>query len=112
MGMARYEHLDVLDVEPQPLDVRHDDIVHLVGTRVVKDVALRSRDQIRAILAAHPINVADEAEPSGRLRLSLSLNAFRSAERCHDPNRRAEQHQRTDLTHKTSLKRMAFPSHT
>src|SRR4030095_16064895 len=106
MGMARYDHFDVLDVEPQLLDVRHDDVVHLVGARVVEYVALRSRDQIRAILAAHPINVADDAEPSGRRRLILSLNgcqASRSAERCHHPDRGTEQHQRTDLTHKTSL---------
>ena len=68
--------------------------------------ALRSRDQIRAILAAHPINVADDAEPFGRVRLILSLNGFRasrSAERCHNPDRGTEQHQRTDLAHKTSL---------
>src|SRR4030095_4980420 len=106
MRMARYDHFDVLDVEPQLLDVRHDDVVHLVGARVVEYVALRSRDQIRAILAAHPINVADDAEPFGRRRLILSLNGFhasRSAERCHNPDRCTEQHQCTDLTHKTSL---------
>src|SRR6185503_16307921 len=107
MRMARYDHFDVLDVEPELLDVRHDDVVHLVGARVVEYVALRSRDQIRAILAAHPINVADDAEPFGRRRrLILSLNGFdasRSAERCHNPDRCTEQHQRTDLTHKTSL---------
>src|SRR5262245_16131903 len=88
MRMARYHHFDVLDVEPQLLDVRHDDAVHLVGTRVVEYVALRSRDQIGAILAAHPIDVADDAESFGRARLILSLNGLhssRSAERCHSP---------------------------
>ena len=105
MRMARDDHLDVLDVEAQLLDVRHDDVVHLAGARVVEDVALRSRDQIRAILAAHPINVADDAEPSGRRRLILSLYRFRasrSTERCHHPDRCTE-HQCTDLTHNTSL---------
>src|SRR5688572_18673478 len=106
MRMARYDHFDVLDVEPQLLDVRHDDVVHLVGARVVEYVALRSRDQIGAILAAHPVNVADDAEPFGRRRLILSLTGFhasRSAERGHNPDRCTEQHQRNDLTHKTSL---------
>ena len=105
MRMARDDHFDVLDVEAQLLDIRHDDVVHLAGARVVQDVALRSRDQIRAILAAHPMNVADDAEPSGRRRLILSLNrlrASRSAQRCHHPDRCTE-HQCTDLTHDTSL---------
>src|SRR5688572_20902474 len=105
MRMARYDHFDVLDVKPQLLDVRHDDVVHLAGARVVEYVALRSRDQIRAILAAHPINVADDAEPFGRRRLIPSLYRFRasrSAERCHHPDRCTE-HQCTDVTHNTSL---------
>src|SRR6188474_724830 len=105
MCMARYHHFDVLDVEPQLLDVRHDDVVHLIGTRVVEYVALWSGDQIRAILATHPINVADDAEPCGRRRLILCLNGFhatRSAERRHNPDCSTEQHQRSDLTHKTS----------
>src|SRR5688500_18098726 len=46
MRMARYDHFDVLDVEPQLPDVRDDDVVHLAGARVVEYVALRSRDQI------------------------------------------------------------------
>src|SRR5688572_7836159 len=105
MRMARDDHFDVLDVKPQLLDVRYDDVVHLVGASVVEYVALRSRDQIRAILASHPINVADDAETFGRRRLILSLNGFHassSAERCDNPDRCTEQHQRTDLTHKTS----------
>src|SRR6186713_199841 len=106
MRMARYHQFDVLDVEPQFLDVRHDNVVHLVGARVVEYVALRSSDQIGAILAAHPINVADDAEPFGRALLILSLDRFhasRSAKRCDNPDRCTEQHQRTDPTHKTSL---------
>src|SRR5262245_13201509 len=98
MRMARYEHFDVLDVEPQLLHVRHDDVVHLIGARVVEYVALRSRDQIGAILAAHPINVADDAKPLRR-RLILSLNGFyasRSAERYHERDRCTHQHQRTE----------------
>src|SRR5687768_2290291 len=94
MRMARYDHFDVLDVEPQLLDVRHDDVVHLAGARVVEYVALRSRDQIRAIFTAHPINVADDAEAFGRWRLILSLNGFhgsRSAERGHHADRCTEQ---------------------
>ena len=105
MRMARDDHFDVLDVEAQPPHVGHDDVVHLAGAGVVEDVALRSRDQIRAILAAHPINVADDAEPPGRRRLILSLIRFRasrSAERCHHPDRCTE-HQCTDFTHHSSL---------
>src|SRR4029453_6573612 len=88
MRMARYHQFDVLDVEPEFLDVRYDHVVHLVGARVVEYVALRSRDQIGAILAAHPINVADDAEPFGRARLILSLNGSHpspTAGRGHNP---------------------------
>src|SRR5678815_3923233 len=94
MRVARDDHLDVPEVEPQLLDVRHDDVVHLVGARVVEYVALRSGDQIRAILAANPIDVADDAEPFGR-RLILGLNGFqesRGAERCRHPDRGTEQY--------------------
>src|SRR5262245_35623968 len=106
MRMARYDHFDVLDVEPELLDVRHDDVVHLAGARVVEYVALRSRDQIRAILAAYPIDVADDAEPFGRARLVLRLKAS-SAGQSQNPDRRTEHHQRTELTHELPLNKTA-----
>src|SRR5688572_26203670 len=73
MSMARNHDLDVLHFEAQLLHVRNDRVVHLVGTRVVENVPRRSGNQIGAILAAHPINVAYNTKRFDRLSLGLVL---------------------------------------
>src|SRR5207245_11279742 len=69
MRVARDHDFDVLDFETELLHVRNDHIVHFGRARIEQNVALWRGDQIGAILAAHPINVAEDRK-STRLNSS------------------------------------------
>ncbi len=69
MGMTGHHELDVLQLEPEGLDVRANHVVHLVDARVEENVSLRRDDEIgRQPLGAHVIDVADDAEMVQRAR--------------------------------------------
>jgi hypothetical protein len=108
MRMARNHDLDVLHFEAQFLHVRNDRVVHLVGTRVVENVPRRSGNQIGAILAAHPIYVADNTKRFDKLSLALDLNGpqrFRRTRRRDEPYHCTHQQQpHSHLAHMSSSK--------